>query len=287
MKKFYLAFIVLAFITLSCHSQSDKSNQSTETPIYKSNVKPQDVYYFQFDGFEMWSLKDKYDNPMSMDLFKDADQSIVKQLVPSGEAEASINAFLIKRNGQYILFDTGIGAENGGKMFHLLDSLGVSPEEISAVCLTHFHFDHIGGMLTNGKASFPNAELYFAAAEPKAWSDDKNVQAMLEAYKGRTHTFSDNEVILNGVSTKPAPGHTPGHTIYQIGNLVIIGDLLHAAMLQLSHPEFSARYDQDKQLAVKTRTAYYKYIEDNHYIVAGMHLPNDGVMKKFPHHSEE
>lgn len=30
----------------------------------------------------------------------------------------------------------------------------------------HFHFDHIGGMMMDGKASFPQAEIYFSAAEP-------------------------------------------------------------------------------------------------------------------------
>lgn len=105
---------------------------------------------------------------------------------------------------------------------------------------------------------------------------------MLSAYRGHTHPFETNETILNGIVAKSAPGHTPGHTIYQIGNVLIIGDLLHAAALQLPHPEFCARYDQDKPTAVKTRKAFYQYVEDNHLAVAGMHLPKSALMKNFP-----
>lgn len=280
MRHTYLTMIALAMVFLSCHSNQGKAKQILKDQSLQDSIQHDGIYHFQYDGFEMWTLQDKV-NTMSMKLFPEADPAIVSQLVPNGEAPAAINTFLIKRNGQYVLFDAGLGESQGGALFSHLKTLGILPSDISAVCITHFHGDHIGGMLSNGKASFPNAQVYFSEKELNAWDKDENVRKMLTAYQGRTHTFTDNEVILNGIATKPAPGHTPGHTLFQIDNVFIIGDLLHAAALQLPHPEYCARYDQDKETAVKTRKFFYQYIGNNNLIVAGMHLPQSGVMQKF------
>lgn len=278
MRHTYLTMIALAMIFLSCHSNQGKSEQVQENQTLQDSIQHDGIYHFQYDGFEMWTLQDKV-NTMSIKLFPEADPTIVSQLVPNGEAPAAINTFLIKRNGQYILFDAGLGENNGGALLRHLKALDIQPSDINAVCITHFHGDHIGGMVSNGKANFPNAQIYFSAKEMKAWNKDENTRKMLAAYKERTHALADNAIILDGIITKPAPGHTPGHTLFQIGNVLIIGDLLHAAALQLPHPEYCARYDQDKPTAVKTRQTFYKYVEDNNLIVAGMHLPQNGVLE--------
>lgn len=278
MRYTYLTIIGLVLISFSCHSNQGKAEQVQESQTSQDSIQHDGIYPFQYDGFEMWTLQDKV-NTMSMKLFPEADPAIVSQLVPNGEAPAAINTFLIKRNGQYILFDAGLGENNGGALLRHLKALGIQPSDINAVCITHFHGDHIGGMVSNGKANFPNAQIYFSEKEQKAWSNDENTRKMLAAYKDRTHAFADDAIILDGIITKPAPGHTPGHTLFQIGNVLIIGDLLHAAALQLPHPEYCARYDQDKPTAVKTRQTFYKYVEDNNLIVAGMHLPQSGVLE--------
>ncbi len=279
MKKISLIISVIIISLTACQPKTDNQNDNAEVAIDSTNVN--DEYHFQFDDFELWTLQDKV-NTMSMELFADADPAIVKELVPTGEAAAAINAFLVKRNGQYILFDAGVGTDNGGAMIKKLHEIGVNESNIKAVCLTHFHFDHIGGLLTNGQPTFPNAEIYCSAKELSAFKDDKNVQSILEAYQNRTHTFADNAVILDGITTIPAFGHTPGHSMYQIGNVLVIGDIIHAAALQIPHPEFCAQYDQDKNQAIKTRQNIYQYIRDQHLIIAGMHLPQNGVMTEFP-----
>ena len=216
-----------------------------------------------------------------MDLFPKADPAVVKKLVPTGEAESAINAFLVKRGDEYILFDAGLGLAQGGAMLDKLVMLDIKPEQIHTVMLTHFHGDHIGGMLTDGKPTFPNAEVYFSQEEENAWKRDGRVRDMLDAYKGHTHSFKAGADVVEGVKAILAPGHTPGHTMYQLGNLLIIGDLIHAAALQIPHPEYCPTYDQEPKLAAQTRKEVYDYIQDHKLVVAGMHLPYSGVIEEF------
>lgn len=281
MRHTYTMFIMLALILSACHSNKNQDSKSPEPATPKDTTIIAGVYHFSFENIEMWTLQDKQQT-MPAKLFQNGDSKIIKELLPSGEAEAAVNTFLIKKDGKYILFDTGLGLDNGGAMLDQLVMLGIAVEDISAICLTHFHKDHIGGMLTNDKATFPNAQVYFSENEMTAFQNDKDVQKMLEAYQGRTYGFQDGEIIINNIITKSAPGHTPGHTMYQVGNVLIIGDLIHAAALQIPHPEFCAKFDQDKKQAVESRKNTYQYIKNNHMVVAGMHLPYTGVMQNFP-----
>lgn len=230
MKRTYLILIVLSVALAGCHNKQKKETSTPEPQEPKDTTIIAGVYHFQFGDVEFWTLQDK-SNTMSMDLFPGADKKIVKELVPTGEADAAVNAFLLKRNGKYILFDAGLGLDKGSAIMDQLVMLGIQDSDISAVCITHFHGDHIGGMLTNGDASFPKATVYCSAEEVKAWKTDKGVQKMLAAYEGRVQTFNGGETILGDIVTKAAPGHTPGHTLYQVGSVLIIGDLLHAAAL--------------------------------------------------------
>ena len=70
--------------------------------------------------------------------------------------------------------------------------------------------------------------------------------------------------------------HSPGHTVYQAGKLLVIADLIHGAALQLEHPEICASYDMDKDAAVKSRKHFLRYAKENGLTMAGMHLPPPG-----------
>ena len=98
----------------------------------------------------------------------------------------------------------------------------------------------------------------------------------MNAYKDRLHLFEFGETLPGNVVTMNAEGHTPGHTVYQAGKLLVIADLIHGAALQLEHPEICASYDMDKDAAVKSRKHFLRYAKENGLTMAGMHLPPPG-----------
>jgi len=217
---------------------------------------------------------------MSAELFAGQDDELLKKILPDGMAEASINVFMQERGDKIVLFDAGLGASRNGRLLANLDSVGVLPDEITDICITHFHGDHIGGLLTlEGEAVFKNAKLHFSDMELEAWTtgplQDRNEQVnnMLTAYANRYETFQAGDTIVDGIVTIAAPGHTPGHTMYDLGDVIIVGDLMHAVALQVEHPEFSAKYDFEPELAVQTRKAMLEIARTSHKPLAGMHFP--------------
>jgi len=84
----------------------------------------------------------------------------------------------------------------------------------------------------------------------------------MDAYKERLHLFEFGDTLPGNVVAMEAVGHTPGHTVFQSGKLLVIGDLIHGAALQLEHPEYCASYDMDKEAAVKARKYFLQYAKD-------------------------
>ena len=85
---------------------------------------------------------------------------------------------------------------------------------------------------------------------------------------------SDNaDDLPYGVKPIAAPGHTPGHTLYQVGRLLVVGDLVHGAALQLVHPEICALYVMDPNQAAATRVSILDYARQGKFVLAGMHFP--------------
>jgi len=221
-------------------------------------------------------------NPFS--LFGDVSESLVESLNMPDGIPASVSTFLLQVDGKNILFDAGLGAF-GGKMLSRLTALGISADNIDIVYLTHFHVDHIAGLVEKDAAgidtkAFKNASIYAGKVEYDAWMEHilkNDLQKMvMELYRDSLHLFAFGDSLPHGVLAIDAIGHTPGHTAFQVSNLLVVGDLMHGYALQKDHPEINSNYDMDKEKSIESRKRIMQYAKDNNLLMAGMHLPPPG-----------
>ena len=271
MKNVAFAILIVAFSLMSCQMK-------TEPQVCEKEIRTC-VYHFDFQNFEMWTLQD-VKSRMSVELFPDVDSSLLQRLMPNGDAESAINVFLIHKDDRYFLFDTGLGSYSGGALLDNLAAIGVSPADIDVICITHTHRDHIGGLLSHDTAVFPKARVYFPEKEIEAPYNEM-MRQIAKAYASRIYAFMIGGTVEGCIQTIDASGHTPGHAVYKVDELYIIGDLIHAADLQIPHPECCAIYDENPKKAAATRKRIYQLLEKPGSWAAGMHLPYSGVMQQF------
>jgi glyoxylase-like metal-dependent hydrolase (beta-lactamase superfamily II) len=209
----------------------------------------------------------------------------------------AVNAFLLKLQGKWVLVDTGSGNTMGptlGKLPDNLRALGVAPEEIAAVFLTHIHPDHSNGLVDEaGRAIYPNAQLILHEAEARFWLDRDEASGQNERirrniakaavttapYRHRMRSVREGEAMA-GVSAVLLPGHTPGHTGWLIASgkasLLIWGDLVHLASVQIPRPQTGLVFDVDPEVACATRLRTFDRVAADRLTVAGAHMDFPG-----------
>lgn len=276
-KKYWMLVGVAALLLSACSGNSGKQ-QKTEAMTDSMQITDNGIKTIRLDGMEVtWIQDNEGEHLMPVSLFSDASDKLIDSLGVQNGIPFSMSAFLVKTADTVILFDTGKGLESSC-LTSRLQSLGIAPADIQYIYLTHFHGDHIGGMLKGDSVIFPNAQVYAAKMEYDGWMDmpddaKEQVEHVMTAYKDRLHLFEFGKTLPGNVVAMKAVGHTPGHTVYQTGKLLIIGDLIHGAALQMVNPEICASFDMDKKAAIESRKYFLNYAKENGLTIAGMHLP--------------
>lgn len=232
-------------------------------------------------GFEVWTLVENRRQGGVPAILVGADQAALDRYFPGGTSVSETNTFLIRGGGKIILVDTGFGTT----LFESMKTLGISPEQVDAVLLTHLHGDHIGGLQKDGTALFPNAKVYLAQQELDYWTKtnvNRGAVAALAPYGKRVETFRPGELgtritaLFPGITPIAAFGHTPGHTLFMVESngqkLLIWGDLMHAELIQFPRPDISVTYDTDPAAAAVSRKLVLEHVAANNIPIAGMHL---------------
>ncbi len=218
-----------------------------------------------------------------------------------GLIHTPIQCLLVRVGERLALLDTGIGADQRSPempgVFGAPDGLGlelarlgVSPEQIEVVVLSHGHSDHLGGTVDPATASprFPRARYVIAAADVRHFTVDDHLAeggfpaGQLEALRahGRLEPSNGEIEVLPGVRLLPAPGHTPGHQCIALTSGgeqgLYIGDLVHQAA-QINHPEWYPIFDWMPPMAMQSRKRVLEQARRDGTLVLSAHLPVPGV----------
>lgn len=82
---------------------------------------------------------------------------------------------------------------------------------------------------------------------------------------------------MPGIVTLPAPGHTPGHTVFAIhsGNqsLLVLSDTAQHPAVFARHPNWEAAFDVDGPEAVATRKKIFDRAAADRMLIIGYHFP--------------
>lgn len=257
-------------------------------PISGSSLTQEDIDVIPIGDLEVYAITDAH-TTMESRLLPDLEvHPEMKPLFSHGPLPAVAKTFLLKTGNHVVLFDTGWGSEQNikGKTLEKLAELGIKPEEITDIVFTHLDYDHTGGLTQDGKAVFPNAEIWISRPEFDAWINGNlqkrpehaiaRAKSIPEIYKGKVKIFEWGDEILPGIKAIDASGHTPGHTAFDIvsGNnkMTVAGDLIHIAEVQLPHPEMSTIYDIDMKKAADSRKHLLQRAVDEASQFAGMHF---------------
>jgi len=211
------------------------------------------------------------------------------------------NPIVVNTGAKLAVIDTGTGeaayrASQGanGQFLTNLAAAGIDANTGDTVILSHYHGDHMNGLLRiDNSLAFPNAEILVPAHEHKYWMDDgelsraptprieglfKNVRRVMrgEVLK-RVRTYEWNQEVIPGVTAVGTPGHSPGHTNHIVASgaskVYVQGDLTHAPFLFVRNPGWHPFFDHDPMQAEVMRRKVYDMLVAEKMLVQGFHYP--------------
>lgn len=206
--------------------------------------------------------------------------------LPSDKMEIGFTITLVNTGNELILFDTGndgTSRPTAGKLRANMAKAGYKPEDVDIIVLTHFHGDHIGGMMVDGKAAFPNARYVTMAKEYDHWVGKEHELTLknVKPFAEKMTFINDTGDVVTGVTAVPANGHTPGHTCYHIESegqrVLVTADTANHFIASLERPDWHVRFDMDKEAAAATRKKIFGMVAADGIPFIGYHMPYPGI----------
>jgi glyoxylase-like metal-dependent hydrolase (beta-lactamase superfamily II) len=264
---------------------------------------------YKVGDIEVISLYDGvWEKPHDENFIKGANVEQTKAELKAGgltDAYVSIpfTTLAVRTGGRLILIDTGTGTgQTGGPKAGLLaqsmSAAGLDPKDAKTIIISHFHGDHIFGLLSkDNNQMFPEAEIIVPATEMKWWTQPvesipeprrglaQRVQSTMPSWKNIKQVDGEADV-APGIRAIPAFGHTQGHTAHLISSggsqLLATADATNIQSLFVKHPDWRAVFDHVPDQAVETRKRLFDRAVADKAMVAGYHwgLPNVGTISK-------
>jgi glyoxylase-like metal-dependent hydrolase (beta-lactamase superfamily II) len=249
------------------------------------------------DGFRNVPVDDKY-------LTNASGQELADQLKaagqPSDRMKNTYSPIVLRTGGKYVLFDTGNGeaaaAQSKGERGTLNQNLaaaGIDRGAIDVVVISHFHGDHVNGLLgADNKPAFPKAEVKVPAVEWKFWMDDgemsraspgrmtelfANNRRVFDALGRKVTVYDWDKEVVPGVTAVGTPGHSIGHTSYIVASgdktVYVQSDVCNNAFVFAPRPDWHGAFDQDGPQAAATRRRVYDMLTTEKLPVQAFHFP--------------
>jgi N-acyl homoserine lactone hydrolase len=161
------------------------------------------------------------------------------------KVQIPITCYLVRTDEAVVLFDTGVSPRavpgllrndsmarftDADLLVHRLDALGLRPEDIDLVVISHLHFDHAGGA-----ELFPKSELvvqrdeYAAAHYPPPFFASFYYRRNFDLPGYRWRLLDGDAELAPGLTVLRSDGHTPGHQSLLVelpstGPVILSGD---------------------------------------------------------------
>lgn len=205
--------------------------------------------------------------------------------------------------GKTTMFDSGTGVPGqvqptaGLLASKNLAAAGVDMTKIENILVTHFHPDHVSGLMVKDSTEqkFPKIAVHVPAPEFAFWTGDsvpdaaKGLSNRIKSTLGgwsNVQKVEGEKQVLSGISAIPTPGHTPGHTSYLVASgsqqLIVLGDVTNIPALFAKNPGWHVAFDGNAALAEQNRRKIFDRAIADKAIVSGYHygLPGAGTIQK-------
>jgi glyoxylase-like metal-dependent hydrolase (beta-lactamase superfamily II) len=263
------------------------------------------VYQFRVGNFKVATISDGLLKLPPLPTYapladpQEVEQAMIERFWSPDNLSLYFNAIYVDTGTHHVLIDTGAGTELGtglAKLTQNLAAIGIQPQDIDTVIITHAHPDHIGGIVAqNGQLTFSNAQYFISEAEWQFWMaptidlssllvPDQFKQGIiaaarkhLRAITSRVHRFQPDQEIIPGIVAIAAPGHTPGQSALKIesdsSQLIVAADVFFNEAFDLEHPDWQTGFDLDPQQAVATRRRLLDQVANERTMVIAYHMP--------------
>jgi glyoxylase-like metal-dependent hydrolase (beta-lactamase superfamily II) len=250
------------------------------------------------DGASTFPLADTFVLNAKKD---EVNAALEKAFLPKDKMTIYYAPLVINTGGKLVVVDTGTGPAsfvstkgNAGQFAGNMVAAGFDPKSVDMVVISHFHGDHINGLLNaEGTLAFPNAEVLVPAAEWKYFMDDgemsrqttdrmkgvfANARRVFDAgLKKKVTPYEPGKDVAPGLQAVATLGHTPGHTSYILSSgsdkVFIQSDVTNHPSLFVTNPGWHLMFDQDPAMAEATRRKVYDMLVADKMRVQGFHYP--------------
>ena len=205
----------------------------------------------------------------------------------------------VNTGSKLVVIDTGTSEANferskgaAGQFHSNLKASGIDAAQVDTVIISHFHGDHINGLLNkDDKPAFAKAEILVPAPEWKYFMDDgemsrapkgrmegvfKNARRVFDALGRKVTPYEANKEVAPGITSVAAHGHTPGHMAFTIaqgnGKVFVQSDTTNIPLFA-RHPDWHLMFDQDAKMAEATRRKIYDMLVAEKMMVQAFHYP--------------